>query len=274
MKVLFITGLSHSGSTLLDVMLNAHPEIVSVGELKQLGRFARYEKNGLHQCTCGAESIWTCPLWSQVEPRTQATIGRSLSDLNVEDYADVGSFNRDNVALFNAISAASGKRYIVDSSKHRDRLSLLIQTPSLDVFPIFVLRDPRGQICSSLRKRQGELAELIYRYVATNRDIYELVRRIPHGVVYYEQLVRQPERTLNALLRKIDLTFDPCQLEWANQIRHNVGGNRMRWRETSELTLDDTWREKLTLSQKLAIRTGTMLGRYPLIRLGLRGATG
>ena len=38
MRVIFIASLSHSGSTLLDLMLNAHPQMVSVGELKQLGR--------------------------------------------------------------------------------------------------------------------------------------------------------------------------------------------------------------------------------------------
>ena len=43
-KVVFIASLSHSGSTLLDLMLNAHPDVASVGELKQLGRFARLEK--------------------------------------------------------------------------------------------------------------------------------------------------------------------------------------------------------------------------------------
>ena len=43
-KVIFIASLSHSGSTLLDLMLNAHPQVASVGELKQLGRFARLEK--------------------------------------------------------------------------------------------------------------------------------------------------------------------------------------------------------------------------------------
>ena len=58
LKVVFIASLSHSGSTLLDVMLNAHPKVASVGELKQLVRFAQLDKtkNRL-QCTCGAASI-------------------------------------------------------------------------------------------------------------------------------------------------------------------------------------------------------------------------
>jgi hypothetical protein len=33
MRVIYIAGTSHSGSTLLDLMLNAHPEIISVGEV-------------------------------------------------------------------------------------------------------------------------------------------------------------------------------------------------------------------------------------------------
>ena len=37
-------------------MLNAHPDVISVGELKQLGRFARLEKADRRlRCTCGAD---------------------------------------------------------------------------------------------------------------------------------------------------------------------------------------------------------------------------
>ena len=87
LKVIFIASLSHSGSTLLDLMLNAHPDVVSVGELKQLGRFARFEKPGRRlRCTCGAESLVSCDFWSRVSAMTKARIGRTIRDLNVEDY--------------------------------------------------------------------------------------------------------------------------------------------------------------------------------------------
>jgi hypothetical protein len=51
---------------------------------------------------------------------------------------------------------------------------------------------------------------------------------------------------------------------------HNVGGNHMRWSEESKLKLDESWRDKLTFAQKFAIDTGTIAGRYPFLRLGLR----
>ena len=38
MRVIYIAGTSHSGSTLLDLMLNAHPAIFSAGEVLKLNR--------------------------------------------------------------------------------------------------------------------------------------------------------------------------------------------------------------------------------------------
>ena len=265
-KVIFIASLSHSGSTLLDLMLNAHPDVTSVGELKQLGRFARLEKSNRRlRCTCGAESLLTCEFWKGVGAVTEAATGRNIGKLNVEDYQNQKSFAEDNAALFQAISTVSGKSYVVDSSKHVTRLALLIENPALDVFPVFLLRDPKGQICSS-QKSSLSLVKLIGNYVRTNREIYELVRDRPHSVVRYEQLVRSPEPVLTALMGDLGLPFDPRQLEWASQIRHNVGGNGMRRSQSSELKLDEKWRDHLTFLQKVTIDAGTLLGRYPFAK--------
>jgi Sulfotransferase family len=267
LKVIFIASLSHSGSTLLDLMLNAHPEVASVGELKQLGRFARLEKaNRRLRCTCGAESLLTCDFWTRVSALTEAAIGRTIGELNVEDYDDGESFDRDNVALFRAISAAAEKSYVVDSSKQVTRLARLIGNPALDVFPIFLLRDPKGQICSS--KRSSSLSKLIGDYVRTNREIYDLVKHRPHAVIRYEQLVKHPEPVLTALMHELGLSFDPHQLQWASAVRHNVGGNGMRRNSSSELKLDEKWRDHFTLVQKLAIDAGTLPGRYPFVKFG------
>ena len=266
MKVVFIASLSHSGSTLLDLMLNAHPGVASVGELKQLGRFARMEKaNRRLRCTCGAATLLTCEFWGRVSGLTKSATGRTIGDLNVEDYEDKVRFDEDNVALFQAIVAVSGKRHIVNSSKHVTRLALLLQNPALDVHPIFLIRDPKGQICSSQKTESG-LIRLIGNYVRTNREIHDLVKHRPHSVVRYEELVRSPEQVLGALMRELGLSFDPRQLEWASQVRHNVGGNGMRRSNSSELKLDEKWREEFNLLQKLAIDAGTFLGRYPFAR--------
>src|SRR5262245_54271496 len=183
LKVIFVASLSHSGSTLLDLMLNAHPEVISVGELKQLGRFARLaKKKGAHRCTCGAETVWHCPFWTSVNAATKRAIDRKIDQLNVEDYESLETFDQDNLTLFKAISGTSGKQFVVDSSKSRTRLKLLLANRKLDVFPIFLMRDPKGQIYSSAKKRpnQRSLAKLIADYVVTNREIYSLIKHRPH----------------------------------------------------------------------------------------------
>ena len=264
-KVVFIASLSHSGSTLLDLMLNAHPDVASVGELKQLGRFARLEKpNRRLRCTCGADSLLTCEFWTKVSALTKAATGRTIGELNVEDYKDKAQFDEDNVALFQAIAAVSGKRYVVDSSKQVTRLALLLENPALDVYPIFLIRDPKGQICSS-QKAASSLLRLIGNYCPHQpRNLRS--GEASSAFVGALRAVRSREQVLGALMQQLGLSFDPRQLDWASQVRHNVGGNGMRRTNSSELKLDDKWRDEFTLLQKLAIDAGTLFSRYPFAR--------
>ena len=85
----------------------------------------------------------------------------------------------------------------------------------------------------------------------------------------YEDLAVNPEGTLRFLMERLGLTFHPSQLQWANQERHNVGGNNMRFGNSSELKLDEHWRKSLSLAQRLAIGAGTLPGRFPFVKLRL-----
>ena len=84
MKVLKITGLGRSGSTILDVVLGNHPQIESVGEVGNLirnGWISRKSLRGIPEkslrvplCTCGKrlDVLYVdapekaCPFWSRV----------------------------------------------------------------------------------------------------------------------------------------------------------------------------------------------------------------
>jgi hypothetical protein len=60
MRVIYIAGTSHSGSTLLDLMLNAHPAIFSAGEVLKLNRqlgINHPRKQNSAPCSCGAPSL-------------------------------------------------------------------------------------------------------------------------------------------------------------------------------------------------------------------------
>src|SRR6185503_4540845 len=106
MRVIYIAGTSHSGSTLLDLMLNAHPAIFASGELLKLNRQLKIKdaRKGTHApCSCGAPSLWECPFWSAVDRRTTETSGKSLVDLDMLDYGTFGQ-SAPNAVVFKAMA--------------------------------------------------------------------------------------------------------------------------------------------------------------------------
>ena len=127
MRIIFIASLSHSGSTLLDLLLNAHPQVASVGELKQLSRFAGFQKRRVwHGCTCGAATLWDCPFWSRVSASAEEATGKTIEELNVENYADVEAdpFRGIMSRFLTRSRRRPARRAFVDSSKSRFRIKI------------------------------------------------------------------------------------------------------------------------------------------------------
>src|SRR5918994_5522746 len=118
-KVLKITGLGRSGSTILDVVLGNHPKIESVGEVGNLmrnGWISRESLRGIDPkrlrvpiCTCGKRldvlyadaQDEACPFWSRVRgewvertdpdsienyPKLQSNFERTRSATLVQQY--------------------------------------------------------------------------------------------------------------------------------------------------------------------------------------------
>ena len=261
MRVIYIAGAAHSGSTLLDMMLNAHPEIMSVGEVLKLNN-VKHSKSGeakATRCSCGASGLLQCPFWSRVNKEIDKAHGKTLADLDVDNYHARDQRPEPNTALFKAIAAVSGKNFIVDSSKMPRRLEYLLRQEALNVYPVHLIRSPEGQI-SSVVHRFGLVAS-IFRYEVVSAQTRAKLKSVPHGVVRYEDLVREPEQTLKRLLAPLGLIFHPLQLAWAEQPKHSFAGNHARFQSKSELVLDESWKHRLSRSQKLLIDFGTILSR-------------
>ena len=175
-RLVYLLAASHSGSTLLAMLLGAHPEICTVGELKAtgLGNPDRY------RCSC-RRLIGECEFWRKLE---QAMAGRGISDFQIsragtsihevdsrlaqrllaplfrgpvlERIRDFGlilsprwrrhlaATQRRNLALVESLQAISGAKWVVDSSKIALRLKYLLRIPSLEIKVVRVIRDGRA----------------------------------------------------------------------------------------------------------------------------------
>lgn len=173
--VAYILAASHSGSTLLAMLLGSHRDACTVGELKatSLGNPDTY------RCSCG-ELIRACRFWRDVSARmadlghefdvlhaktninANATpfVSRLLRPLHrgtvaeaVRDAAlglspawrtTLRNFHDLNASLIRTLCERSDVRVVVDSSKIGIRLKYLLRNPDLDVRVIRLKRDGRA----------------------------------------------------------------------------------------------------------------------------------
>ncbi|HKJ70836.1 MAG TPA: sulfotransferase [Gammaproteobacteria bacterium] len=260
MKVAYVTGLGRSGTTLLDVLLNAHSRMVGVGEVHKLRAFARMQRQANptstdrigNSCACGAPTIWECPFWPRVDEILRRDHGRGLADLDLEA-RHRAVFERDNAALFRAVAEAAGTEWVIDSSKRVSRLRRLLAHPELEVVPIHVQRNPKGR-ASSVRRRKGQVLRPTVQYSYRSLRLFALLFNRPHLVVHYERLAAEPEAELRRIMAYLGLDYEPAQVTaWAEAEHHNLAGNAVRRAASSEIGLREGWREELGWATRAGI---------------------
>ena len=244
-QLVYITGRGHSGSTLLDLLISAHSEVVSVGEAKCL--VTRPDE----PCTCGAATVFVCPFWEKVDAALREKAGLRLRDIDI-DSGDADTFAAHNRAFFQAVASVTGKRIILDSSKTVSRLEALLEAQIFPVQAIHLLRSPHGVVYSNA-KRGREWLYHTYNYTYAMMKTRRLLEGRNHLEVRYEDIVRDPRQAVERIMEHLGLTFQSEQLEWAKPERHNIYGNPMRFATESTIRLDRKWRKGLSVRQKLVI---------------------
>src|ERR671916_273713 len=245
-KVLKITGLGRSGSTILDVVLGNHPDIESVGEASNLirnGWISRESLRGIPKdrlrrptCTCGKrlDVLYVdapdeaCPFWSSVRREwLERADGESIesypklqNDFELKrrwprllyerrrPSAPLRSYARLTRTFFESIRAVSGKPVIVDSSKSPARALALGMVPGIDLYVVHLVRDGRGVI-TSLRKTFEKDVQAGIMWDHQGHPLWKSVVRWIVKNLVSEWVCSQlgPKRTIR--LRYEDLVADP-----------------------------------------------------------------
>ena len=153
-KIAYITSHGHSGSTLLDLIISAHPKIFSLGEINMLPSIARGETivPEAGRCPCGKDSVHDCNFWSRVDVLIKTKTKLDLNSLDL-DSKDDKIFRRHNKILFTAVAKVSQNAVLVDSSKSLRRLRRLRQIDGIEIHPVHLIRPAKGLISSMIRKK-------------------------------------------------------------------------------------------------------------------------
>jgi hypothetical protein len=301
-RLAYILAASHSGSTLLSMLLASHPQIATIGEMnlapRAMGNLDHY------RCSCG-ELIRQCGFWKKVRER-MADRGLEFDLANAgTDYRSVGSpyaqrllaplhrgrflegcrdvslallpawrrnlpkIQSRNAALASTISELTGAQVVVDSSKVGLRLKYLLRNPELDVRVIRLIRDGRAVALTYMdpagfadskdpSKRAGgmggdrererlPMAQAAHEWRRCNEEAEHALRclnRSQWTEVRYEELCTNPNATLSCVFTFLALDSDR-RVENFRSVENHVVGNGMRLDTTSEVRLDERWRDKL-----------------------------
>jgi hypothetical protein len=221
-RLVGILGTSFSGSTVLNLILGAHPEIYGGGELiglvQQRGRAA-----GGACSSCGLD----CRYWTPAA-REMAT----------------------KANLYRLAERIFGKRILVDSSKSLDWFGeVLGGTENAGIAPLYVLTikhpirylascvvniakpRPRRFSLASLRDPRAARMSFVDRLVADLDQYYRtaLAALSAGGAEFhrlqYESLVDNPRLALAPLLRSLGLSYDDRMDRFYDMIHHQIGGN-------------------------------------------------
>jgi len=255
-------SLPHSGSTLCGSLLGGHSQAFCLGEPWKMRSYARLERESTHKtalgnaCTCGAPDIWQCSFWPKVDLAVAARSGRSLRDLDLAS-GEPDVFRRDNKLLFDAVAEVSGATLLVDSSKRVGRLRKLLSADFAPVKVLHLVRDPRGQVLSNMKRSGRGPYRHALRYA---RDTWDMARIAAHAdsiQVRYEALADRPAEWLAEIMPQLGLVYEPEQLDWAALERHNISGNKSRATSSSAIRTDRSWQNALNVFQQSYITAVT-----------------
>jgi hypothetical protein len=284
LRVIYVAGVSHTGSTLLGHVLGDLEETCYLGQIRNTWQRGIVENT---LCTCNARFA-ECPFWGRVVERLPFAAehqAKAMSGLFREAVrppfgfpfrgTEMSQVNRAAFAaptetLYAAAGDVAGVRQLVDSSKSSIYAAFLHRLPTIDLRVVHIVRDPRATAYSHLRRYSfgyGETFKLSVWWLRSNAAIEKLGRTgVPYTRIRYEDFVEDPAASLSRIVDALGLPRSRLPIE-GNVARlskkHIVSGNRASG-EVGAITLrnDSEWRSGLPPRMQAVARATTL----PLLR--------
>jgi hypothetical protein len=285
LPVVFLSGSGHTGTTLLALFADAHPQIASVGEIaptrKQQARGRDAAKS--LRCSCG-QLYFECPFWHRVFARMEERDGipgyrwthdyrykhplvhklfsRSSHRASVRLFQKVATAvfpahrawlaeaDRASILFIQSVLEETGADVFFDTSKNPARLERLLTLDRLDVRLVRIARDVRGFAGSA--KRRGQSVEAAASaWKNRQRIVAGLAEKMrPEKVFFlrYEDLCSDPTYWLRQLygFAGVDPIEPPVTVVPRD---HHVLGNLIRLQETLTIRAPDRWEKRLTADE-------------------------
>ena len=288
-KIVYLTGFWYSGATILGRSLKTSDQVMYVGEIRDF--WVKGIKNN-EKCSCG-NSFNDCEFWQNVKNDYLSSFpNQSVEEITEElkkfevwkNYFKLKKYlkNKSDVEykkflenylsntekLYECIAKHSGKNIIVDSSRLAVRLLAISLSGKLEIFPIHVMRDPRGVVNSLFKKEKRDYGEVrnssilhTAKWMFKNLLTLNAMKKINTNnklYLWYKYFTRNPVKVLDYLEKKLNCKInyfiedDTVSLNLKSG--HVFTGNRSR-HTTGKITIreDEKWKNELDWINKIKV---------------------
>jgi Sulfotransferase family len=245
----FIVGVMRSGTTLLRLMLDAHPQLTITPETKFLEDVVEATRSGDASAADAMAPMLASTRWADFHLDEDEFRQR----LRTAEPLDPSKTLR---ALYEAYAERIGKpRWGDKTPGHAKRMPRIARALPEAHF-VHLIRDGRD-VTVSRRSRATDpapVAKHAKRWQARIRSTRRRARRVNHYLEErYEELVRDPEPVLRRICEFIELDYDPAMLSYhehaaerLQEIANPLGGKSGEWRlQAHALAAEPLQRERI-----------------------------
>jgi hypothetical protein len=288
-KIVYLTGFWYSGATILGRSLKTSDQVIYVGEIRDF--WVKGLRNN-EQCSCG-ERFSNCAFWQNVKNDyinsfPSESIEKIATELKKFDkwtnYFRLKNFLKKGddksyrqflnnylihtEKLFECISKYSGKNIIVDSSRLAVRLLALSLSKNLEVFPIYVFRDPRGVVNSLFKKDIRNFGKIkvnsikqTIKWIIKNLlalNAMKVINTASKLYLGYEYFTKNPAPVLEFLQKqlncRIHYSIENINVSLDLKPGHVFTGNRSR-NDSGKIFIreDLKWKNELKITPKILV---------------------
>lgn len=275
-RISIVIGVGRSGTSLVQAMLSAHPEI---GFLPETHFFRRYVGSWLPRMRIVRQGP-TAFLHMLEEDRKFDRSGVEPAELLHPFLKEPGLFDLGRVykRLLQMVRERRRARVVGDKDPRLIDFLPVLDDVLPDVRVIHVVRDPRD-VLMSRRKAAWSRDRSDWSHVLTYRAQMDRAKRTgPRFLgdryleVRYEDLLHEPKSTLTEMCRHVDLEYDAAMMSFSDEAEELVADDEWQWKKetTGPLMRDNMrkWEGKLEpavrhLVEKLCIDPFPELGYAP-----------
>lgn len=260
-QVVFIVGVGRSGTTLLQSMLNAHPDVCFPPETHffrlyiQSGKFDKLLiKNGVN----GLAAHLKCDKYLK---RLELDIDKLFVPFRVNKQSPSA------VEFYLLLLSEYAKRFKKKIIGDKDPRSIEFLSALHRYFPnasiIHMIRDPRDVIVSRMKadwSKNRNFMHHVFTYkvqIQIGREMGERLFKGRYFELLYEQLLKDPDETLRNVCNFLSIPYSSKMLDFFDSAKEIITRSEMQWKKEAlgPLLRDNwgKWKNSLKSSQILLI---------------------